>query len=197
MLLSILFLQSLPTLHPLLLLLAGAALTFLATWHWRRHDARKAVRAAELADAARAEADKLEWAAALSRLDALEATSRNFMPEGDIREELQKLGKDIAENQGKIKTQHDRGEDIANALNQRVATLEQHNTALTLLPGEVNNLKTDHRVLASKVDGLVQSVSHLDKKQDGHFRDLMEAVSNLSYTRGQLSSSRRKPTDGE
>jgi chromosome segregation ATPase len=186
-----------PIPHPLLLSLAAALLTFLATWYWRSHDAGKARRAAELASAAQAEADRLEWVAVLARLDKLEQAARSFMPEGDIREELQKLGKDIAENQGKIKTQHDRGEDIANALNQRVATLEQHNTALTLLPGEVNNLKTDHRVLASKVDGLVQSVSSLDKKQDGHFRDLMEAVSNLSYTRGQLSSSRRKASDGE
>jgi chromosome segregation ATPase len=183
-----------PIPHSLLLSLAAALLTFLATWYWRSHDAGKARRAAELAAAAQAEADRLERVAVLARLDKLEQAARSFMPENDIREELLKLGRDIAENQAKIKTQHDRGEDVANALNQRVSTLEQHHTALTQLPSEVTNLKTDHRVLAAKVDGLVQSVQGLDRKQDEHFSKLMDAVSNLSYTRGQLSSRRRPPS---
>lgn len=117
----------------------------------------------------------------------MDACVETFMPEGDIQNELTKLGRQIGDNEGKIKLLHDRGEEVQNKLDMRVTSLEQHHTNLSGLPDQVNNLKTDHRVLASEVRTLATNIKELSDKQERHFRELMEAVQRISFTQGQLS----------
>ncbi|RZK94969.1 MAG: hypothetical protein EOO62_30310 [Hymenobacter sp.] len=122
----------------------------------------------------------------------VDAELAKFMPQGDIKEELAKLGKQIGENQGSIKLLHDRGEEVSNGLAQRVNALEQHGVNLAQLPQQVQKLNTDHAVLAAEVRQLSSNIDKLSQKQDDHFRDLMQAVERLAFTRGELHSDRRR-----
>ena len=122
----------------------------------------------------------------------VDAELAKFMPEGSIRDELKKLGGEIGEVQGKVKTYHDAAESNYNAINQRTSALEQHSTNLMLLPQQVQKLNTDHAVLAAEVRQLSGNIDKLSQKQDDHFRDLMQAVERLAFTRGELHSDRRR-----
>ena len=175
----------------------SATLTFLAARYWRRHDDAKAVRAAELAAAAQAATETQEWQDWQKWREQVNARLAEFVPEDDIAAKNKQLGEEIAENQAKIKAYHDGTESAINALNTRVITLEQHAGNLLQVPTQVQKLNTDYAVLANKVDGLAHSVQGLDRKLDEHFRELMTAVSNLSYTRGQMSTARRRAPETE
>lgn len=166
--------------HAPLLSLSIACLMPFVLWALNRRTARL--------DKERAE----EKAAFLAWQQRVDVELAKFMPQGDIKEELGKLGKQIGENQGAIKLLHDRGEEVNNGLNLRVGTLEQHNASLTLLPQQVQKLNTDHAVLANEVRTLAGNIEKLSQKQDGHFRDLMQAVERLAFTRGELHGGQRR-----
>jgi len=192
-------LQSWPTLHPVLMLVIGAVvsaiLTFLAARHWRRHDDAKAAHAAELATAARTATETQEWQEWQQWRKRVEEQISLFVPEGEIADKYKQLGGEIADNQGKIKAYHDAAESNFNALHGRVITLEQHSASLLQVPGQVQRLNTDHAVLAAEVRALTSNLKDLRDEQGQHFKELMHAVNNLSYTRGQMS--RPRPTESE
>ena len=183
------------------MLLIGAAvsaiLTFFATRHWRRHDEAKAARAAELATAARTATETLEWQEWQQWRKQVETRLAEFVPEDDIAAKNKQLGEEIAENQAKIKTYHDAAESNFNALHGRVITLEQHSASLLQVPGQVQRLNTDHAVLAAEVRALASNLKDLRDEQAKHFKELMAAVNDLSYTRGQMSTARRRAPETE
>jgi len=176
--------------HPLLLLLAGATVTFLATWYWRGHDARKATRAAELAAAAHAEADKLEWADVLSRLAELEASSGQFVDREALEkrfagiEDKHKLTAAEVLNQHNTLHEYERArERLTGEFRSAIAQLQKDSRVMEPLPGQVADLKAKFEALSAQIGDIKTDMraNKLELKEDmkNNKVDILTAIRDL------------------
>lgn len=156
--------------------LFGTGLTLY--FFWRKEQKEKQQELAR--QAAEAKAAEEAWK------KKMEGAVGQFVDKEKLDGQFAKLGQEIGQNEAKIKTLHDRGEEVNNKLDMRVSSLEQNHTNLAGLPTQFASLKTDHAVLASEVRQLGNSIERLVDKQEQHFRDMMAAMQKIEYNNGRM-----------
>lgn len=174
--------------------LAGLTITYFgvgwAIWlYYQKKAEERQKKAEELAVAEKKrEAEETERIrqAAYDRIQKLETSVTKFIDKEKLDERFTALGKQVGDNQGAIKTTHDRGEEVANKLDMRVTSLEQNHSQLAGLPMQVQKLNTDHAVLASEVRQLQRSIETLSERTDNNFKEVMTAIKEIAYTKGKL-----------
>lgn len=174
--------------------LAGLTVTYFgigwAIWlyYQKRADERQKATEERAAAEKKREAEETEKLrqAAYARIQKLEEGVTKFIDKEKLDERFSALGKQVGENQGAIKTTHDRGEEVANKLDMRVSSLEQNHSQLAGLPAQVQKLNTDHAVLASEVRQLTRSIEVLSDRTDNNFKEVMTAIKEIAYTKGKL-----------
>lgn len=119
------------------------------------------------------------------RFKKLEECVGQFVDKDALDLRFSKMGKEIGENEQKIKSNHDGTEGVINTMNGRINALEIDNRQLTLLPGQFNGLHTDHKLLAQKVDNITKSVDEVKDTQVKHFDKLMTAIGEIKYEQGK------------
>ena len=174
--------------------LAGLTITYFgvgwAIWlyYQKKADDRQKVAEEKVTAEKKSEADDTERIrqAAYDRIQKLEVSVTKFIDKEKLDERFSALGKQVGENQGAIKTTHDRGEEVANKLDMRVSSLEANHSQLAGLPSQVQKLNTDHAVLASEVRQLTRSIEVLSDRTDNNFKEVMTAIKEIAYTKGKL-----------
>lgn len=124
MLLTLLLQSSWPTLHPLVLSLIVAGLTFLATWFWKLYDAKKAAEKAEsqaisdLKMKQQSDILKIEGAIALvvNTVDRLTGTA----------EQVTTIAERVAGNSNRLDETRRELADLRNAVQPQLAELKAH-----------------------------------------------------------------------
>lgn len=163
-----------PAVHPLITVLVGCAFTFVAAWYWRGHDARKAARAAELAAAALAAADKLEWAALLERVAEIEASNGQFVDRealekrfGSIEDKHKLTATEVLNQHNTLHEYERKRAELTGEFRGSIGQLQDKVHALESMPGRVTSLET-------KLDNLVTQISDLKEGQRTLKQELRE-----------------------